>query len=172
MIVDDSASVRQVVGITLRGAGYDVIEGSDGADALRKLDGRKVNLIISDVIPLDRVLECVELPPSSRRRDYMDLRGELLGLVRLRSLLSEPGEPVRRESVVVVENAGMKAGLVVSQLKGELQTVIKPLGPLFSCAEGIGGSTILGNGEVALIVDVPMLVRRALDLQKRSNLSA
>jgi two-component system chemotaxis response regulator CheY len=49
MIVDDSVSVRQVVGIALRGAGYDVIEGSDGVDALRKLDGRKVNLIISDV---------------------------------------------------------------------------------------------------------------------------
>lgn len=49
LIVDDSASVRQVVGIALRGAGYDVIEGRDGADALTKLDGRKVHLIISDV---------------------------------------------------------------------------------------------------------------------------
>lgn len=49
LIVDDSASVRLVVGIALRGAGYDVIEGRDGADALTKLDGRKVHLIISDV---------------------------------------------------------------------------------------------------------------------------
>jgi two-component system, chemotaxis family, chemotaxis protein CheY len=49
LIVDDSASVRQVVGIALRGAGYDVIEGVDGSDALKKLDGRKVNLIVSDV---------------------------------------------------------------------------------------------------------------------------
>ena len=49
LIVDDSASVRQVVGLALRGAGYDVIEGVDGKDALTKLDGRKVNLIISDV---------------------------------------------------------------------------------------------------------------------------
>ena len=49
LVVDDSPSVRQVVGIALRGAGYDVIEGVDGSDALRKLDGRKVNLIISDV---------------------------------------------------------------------------------------------------------------------------
>lgn len=49
LVVDDSASVRQVVGIALRGAGYDVIEGCDGVDALSKLDGRKVHLIISDV---------------------------------------------------------------------------------------------------------------------------
>ncbi|OWT75471.1 MULTISPECIES: response regulator [unclassified Achromobacter] len=49
LIVDDSASVRQVVGIALRGAGYDVIEGRDGQDALTKLTGQKVHLIISDV---------------------------------------------------------------------------------------------------------------------------
>ena len=49
MIVDDSISMRQVVGIALKGAGYDVIEGRDGADALSKLTGQKVHLIISDV---------------------------------------------------------------------------------------------------------------------------
>lgn len=49
MIVDDSASLRQVVGIALKGAGYDVIEGRDGQDALSKLTGQKVHLIISDV---------------------------------------------------------------------------------------------------------------------------
>jgi two-component system, chemotaxis family, chemotaxis protein CheY len=49
LVVDDSPSVRQVVGIALRGAGYEVIEGVDGSDALGKLDGRKVHLIISDV---------------------------------------------------------------------------------------------------------------------------
>lgn len=49
MIVDDSASLRQVVSIALKGAGYDVMEGCDGRDALTKLDGRKVHLIISDV---------------------------------------------------------------------------------------------------------------------------
>lgn len=49
LIVDDSASLRQVVCIALRGAGYDVIEAQDGKDALSKLDGRKIHLIISDV---------------------------------------------------------------------------------------------------------------------------
>lgn len=49
MIVDDSASLRQVVGIALKGAGYDVIQACDGKDALSKLDGKKIHLIISDV---------------------------------------------------------------------------------------------------------------------------
>lgn len=49
LIVDDSASIRQVVGIALRGAGYDVIEASDGKDALSKMTGQKIHLIISDV---------------------------------------------------------------------------------------------------------------------------
>ena len=49
MVVDDSASLRQVVSIALKGAGYDVIEGCDGKDAISKLSGKKVNLIISDV---------------------------------------------------------------------------------------------------------------------------
>ena len=84
------------------------------------------------VIPLDRVVECVELPPGRPRRDFIDLRGDVLPLVRLRSLMSIPGERPRRENIVVVEDAGTRAGLVVDSLKGEFQTVIKPLGPLFS----------------------------------------
>lgn len=49
LIVDDSASIRQVVSLTLKGAGYDVVDAVDGKDALTKLDGRKINLVISDV---------------------------------------------------------------------------------------------------------------------------
>ena len=49
MVVDDSASLRQVVGIALKGAGYDVLEACDGRDALAKLGGQKIHLIISDV---------------------------------------------------------------------------------------------------------------------------
>ncbi|HEY6794012.1 MAG TPA: chemotaxis protein CheA [Kineosporiaceae bacterium] len=115
------------------------------------------------VVPLDWVVECVELPAGSDHRDCMDLRGEVLPFIRLRSLFGVGGERPRRENVVVVEYAGMKIGLVVDTLLGEFQTVIKPLGRLFEHVRGIGGSTILGNGEVALIIDVPMLIRHHSD---------
>ena len=122
----------------------------------------------SFVIPLDRVVECVELPASLPGRDCMDLRGEVLPFIRLRSQFAIDGDPSRRENVVVVESAGVKTGLVVDALMGEYQTVIKPLGPLFAHVDGIGGSTILGTGEVALIIDVPMLVQEHGNRQRHA----
>lgn len=110
------------------------------------------------VVPLDRVSECLELPAEGRHRDYIALRGEILPLIRSRTLLSLDTPVPRRQSVVVVESHGVRAGLVVDTLRGEFQTVIKPLGDVFAQAEFIGGATILGNGEVALILDVPRLL--------------
>ena len=114
----------------------------------------------SYVIPLDMVIECIELSNTSVDRDYINLRGEVLPFVRLRELFEVSGERPTRENVVVVQYAGQKAGIVVDQLLGEFQTVIKPLGTLFRNMRGIGGSTILGSGEVALILDVQALVSR------------
>jgi two-component system chemotaxis sensor kinase CheA len=113
----------------------------------------------SYVIPLDRVVECLELPADDHR-DYMELRGEVLPFIRLRQLFRKNGLEAKRQNVIVVEHLGSKAGLVVDRLLGELQTVIKPLGKLFSHVQGVGGSTILGSGEVALIIDVPTLIRQ------------
>jgi two-component system chemotaxis sensor kinase CheA len=112
----------------------------------------------SYVIPLDRVVECLELSGDLNDRDYMDLRGEVLPFIRLRDLFNISGDHPRRPNVVVVHSAGVKTGLVVDRLIGEFQTVIKPLGKLFGHVEGLGGSTILGSGEVALILDVSVLV--------------
>jgi two-component system chemotaxis sensor kinase CheA len=123
----------------------------------------------SFVVPLDMVIECVELNDShreaSRDRHYINLRGEVLPFIRLRELFAVSGRPPRRENVVVVQYGGLKAGLVVDQLMGEFQTVIKPLGKIFSHIRGIGGSTILGNGEVALIIDVPGLVQQVSSME-------
>lgn len=114
----------------------------------------------SYVIPLDMVIECIELANTSADRDYINLRGEVLPFVRLRELFEVSSRPPPRENVVVVQYSGQKAGIVVDQLLGEFQTVIKPLGTLFRNMRGIGGSTILGSGEVALILDVQALVSR------------
>lgn len=115
----------------------------------------------SYVIPLDMVVECMELQPESTDRNYLNLRGEVLPFIRLRELFEIAGERPRRENVVVVKAAGQKAGIVVDELLGEFQTVIKPLGHLFRNLRGIGGSTILGSGEVALILDVQALAHLA-----------
>lgn len=117
------------------------------------------------VVPLEMVVECLELPEGKRAgahaRDCLNLRGEVLPFIRLRDALGVEGVSGRRENVVVVHCGGHKAGLVVDRLLGEFQTVIKPLGQLFRHLRGISGSTILGSGEVALIVDVPALVQQA-----------
>jgi two-component system chemotaxis sensor kinase CheA len=121
----------------------------------------------SYVIPLDMVVECIELAGTSEERDYLNLRGEVLPFVRLRELFEANGQKPVRENVVVVQYAGQKAGIVVDQLLGEFQTVIKPLGTLFRHMRGIGGSTILGSGEVALILDVQALVSRCAKAEEQ-----
>ncbi|QEL65888.1 two-component system, chemotaxis family, sensor kinase [Oryzomicrobium terrae] len=125
----------------------------------------------SYVVPLDAVVECLELQLDSDARNVLNLRGEVLPFIRLRDLFGIEGERPVRENVVVVKVAGQKAGLVVDQLLGEFQTVIKPLGALFRHLRGIGGSTILGSGEVALILDVQALVQIAsrTEDQRRSS---
>ena len=69
--------------------------------------------------------------------------------------------------MVVVGYGENKAGLVVDLLLGEFQTLIKPLGKLFGNLKGISGSTILGSGEVALILDVPALIQRAVNRESQ-----
>jgi len=119
------------------------------------------------VVPLDMVLECIELSDADRKssdtRSYVNLRGEVLPFVRLRDHFAVAGNSSRRENIVVVQYGGHKAGLVVDRLMGEFQTVIKPLGEMFSRVKGISGSTILGTGEVALILDVPSLVQQVTE---------
>ncbi|MBS4099594.1 MAG: chemotaxis protein CheA [Sulfuricella sp.] len=115
------------------------------------------------VAPLDMVMECLELNPAqrleTRTHSYIELRGGVLPVIRLRDHFRSQGKIGKRENVVVVQYAGQLAGLVVDELMGEYQTVIKPLGKLFGNLKGIGGSTILGSGEVALLLDIPALIQ-------------
>lgn len=112
------------------------------------------------VIPLEMVDECIEFNAESGH-DYCNLRGAVLPFIRLDQLFGIEARPGARQSLVVVRYAGQRLGLVVDSLLGEAQTVIKPLGKLFQHMHCISGSSILGSGEVALILDVPALARQA-----------
>ena len=113
------------------------------------------------VIPLDMIEECIAFSVESTH-DFINLRGQVLPFIRLRQLFGITGSATRSENIVVLNYAGQKAGLVVDTLMGEFQTVIKPLGHIFNQVTCISGSTILGSGDVALILDVPALVRQAI----------
>jgi len=122
----------------------------------------------SFVIPLEMVVECMELQEGSVDRNYLNLRGEVLPFVRLRELFEVESDKPGRENVVVVKSGGRKAGIVVDVLQGEFQTVIKPLGAIFRHLRGISGSTILGSGDVALILDVQALANLAASSEEQA----
>ncbi len=117
------------------------------------------------IIPLDMLDECLELSDAERRlslkRKYFNLHGKALPFLRLRDIFNEQNGRQCREHIVIVRYAGGKTGLVVDELHGEVQVVIKSLGRVYRDIKGISGATILGDGTVALILDVPALVQNA-----------
>jgi two-component system chemotaxis sensor kinase CheA len=183
------STARTVSNISGRGVGMDVVkrnvESLRGALSIDSVEGKGTTMSMrlpltlaiiegflvgvdrfSYVVPLEMVVECLELSSEDRARirssGYINLRGEVLPLLRLRDVFEVTGDSGKRENIVVVNYAGRRAGFVVDALLGEFQTVIKPLGRLFERLSGISGSTILANGEVALILDAPALVQRAV----------
>lgn len=184
------STAEQVTNLSGRGVGMDVVrrniqslrgscdvssvEGAGTTFTIRLpltlaiIDGFLVGVGKSAyVIPLDMVIECIELNEHEADRHFLNLRGEVLPFVRLREMFEVEEDPPARENIVVVQYAGQKAGIVVDQLLGEFQTVIKPLSSIFRHLRGIGGSTILGTGEVALILDVQTLVQRNARSEER-----
>jgi len=146
------------------------------------------------IIPLNMVEECIELSDALRSVDgnanYVNLRGEILPFMRLADVfnpkkidttLNDQGDEVvedaaiggrkHSDNIVVVHFAGKKAGFVVDELLGEHQTVIKPLGRVFQNLKGISGTTILGSGEVAMIIDIPEMVGRVINSGKKQFVS-
>lgn len=184
------STVEAVTELSGRGVGMDVVRRS--VEALRgsaSLDSRRgrgtsitirlpLTLAIIDgfavevgretfVLPLDAIVECVELPATARDPDQghgvFSLRGTPLPWVRLRRLFRVNGAAPERESVVIVQRGDQKAGLVVDALQGQMQTVIKPLGQLFSDLRAVSGCTILGTGQVALILDVTAVLQELVE---------
>ncbi len=130
------------------------------------IDGFMVRIASSYyVLALDMVTECTDFNikelNSKEGGNYIDLRGDVLPFMKMREFFHEPGEEPEKPKVVVVEYSRKKFGLVVDDLVGEFQTVIKPMGKIFSKLQWLSGSTILGTGEVAYILDVPKLIKNA-----------
>jgi len=117
------------------------------------------------VVPMDHVVECVELPGDLRHdgTGVLLLRDEVVPFVRLRHHFGVAGASPDRENVLIVQHEGAKAGLAVDALHGASQTVIKPLGDYFPHVPGVAGSSILGNGRVALILDTPGILRSLVE---------
>lgn len=117
------------------------------------------------VVPLSHVRECVELTrrqvEQAHGRHLVVVREEIIPYVRLREVFATQGERPPIEQIVVVEDQGLRVGLVADSIIGNSQAVIKSLGRVFGHAEGVSGATILGDGTVALIIDVAGLVRLA-----------
>jgi two-component system chemotaxis sensor kinase CheA len=176
---------REVTSLSGRGVGLDVvkraIEGLRGKIDIASTPGKgtvmtlrlPLTLAIIDgllvrvgvaryVLPLSAVEECVELSADEEKRStgrsFLNIRGDLVPYLRLRELFrtSTPADPYQK--VVIVSSGEQRIGLVVDQVIGNHQTVIKSLSKLHGDAETFSGATILGDGAVALILDIAHLV--------------
>ena len=123
------------------------------------------------VVPLEMVDECVEYVGTTSHC-YTDLRGSVLPYVDLRAHFQLDGQRSARPNIVVIKHGNQRFGVLVDELLGEAQTVIKPLSRLFRQAQGISGSSILGNGSVALILDIPVLHTQLLASAESDTSSA
>ncbi len=175
---------ENVTSVSGRGVGMDVvrreIEGLGGTVAIHSVpgEGTSVELAIPltlaiiegllvqvgeamYVFPLSAVGECIELNNQERKdngkRHFVSNRGEVLPYVVLRDVFKATGNEPEIEQIVVVSSQGEDIGFVVDEVIGDHQTVIKNLGRMYRHIEGISGATILGDGSVALILDVQKL---------------
>ncbi len=179
------STAAQVTNLSGRGVGMDVvkrtIESLRGAIEVQSVPGQgsivvlriPLTLAIIDgllvrvgqsrfVIPLFAVEECLELGLEddlrSRGRSFITLRERLVPFLRLRELFETGTKPDPHQKIVVVATGGERVGLVVDQIIGSHQTVIKSMSPLHRGVATFAGATILGDGGVALILDVAQLV--------------
>ncbi|MGN6580272.1 MAG: chemotaxis protein CheW [Bordetella sp.] len=181
------STAEQITNLSGRGVGMDVVKrnitamrGSIGLSSVEH-EGTTISirlpltLAIIDgfqvaaganifAVPLDAIEECLEYV-AQEGGSYVNLRGEILPFMRMRDFFNIGGPAPNRESIVVVKHAGQRTGLVVDTLLGESQMVIKPLGKMFNHVKCISGSSIMGSGEVALIVDVASLCEQIVSRQ-------
>lgn len=180
------STAKNVTGVSGRGVGMDVVKRA--IDALRgtiEISSEKgrgttitlklpLTLAIIDgfltrigeehfIFPLSLVEECVELTKEeasrTNGRHLANVRGSLVPYIKMRDYFSIAGSLPAFQQIVIVNVDTQRVGLVVDIVVGEHQTVIKSLGKYYQGVEGVSGATILGDGTVALILDIPRLVR-------------
>ncbi len=193
------STAREVTALSGRGVGMDVvkrtIDGLRGTIDVTSTPGSgteimlrlPLTLAIIDgllvrvghgryVIPLSAVGECVELSEEedarSRGRSFLNIRGDLVPFLRLRELFNAATPPDRYQKVVIVEAGDLRVGLVVDQVIGDHQTVIKSLSRLHADVQIFSGATILGDGTVALILDVAHLVEHGQQHEERLRIAS
>ena len=179
------STAKEVTSLSGRGVGMDVvkrtIDGLRGSIDVATTPGQgsimtlrlPLTLAIIDgmlvrvgkgryTIPLSAVEECVELPEgieaNARGRNFLDIRGSLVPFLRLREVFGTKAPIEPHQKVVIVSSGEGRVGLVVDQIIGNNQTVIKQLSKLHSSIKSFSGATILGDGTVALILDTAHLV--------------
>jgi two-component system, chemotaxis family, sensor kinase CheA len=179
------STAAKVTGISGRGVGMDAvktaIEAMHGTVELGSTAGKGVSvqlrlpltLAIIDgllvrvaseryVIPLSAVLECIELPTPTGTADsgmrLLPLRGQFVPYLRLRDLFEIGTENNPFQKIVVVSAGHHRIGLVVDEIVGDHQTVVKPLSCIHASLGYFSGATVLGDGNAALILDVTRIV--------------
>ncbi|MCE1225711.1 MAG: chemotaxis protein CheA [Geobacteraceae bacterium] len=132
--------------------------------SLALIDGFMI-MVGSDhfILPMEQVDETIDLPLEAatelQKRGYLNIRGEALPCLDLNGILQPDSTTPDSRFVVVVRQDGRRIGLAVDRLIGEVKAVIKPLGRIYRDARIISGATILGDGTIALILDLPELLR-------------
>ncbi|CAE6888252.1 chemotaxis protein CheA [Vibrio sp. B1FLJ16] len=115
------------------------------------------------VIPSNLIRGCLpfDAKAMSAEHDILDLRGEIVPFLRMNDFLNIQFDPAARKNMVIVQFGSQKAGILVEELRGEIQAVVKPLNAIFRALKGVGGSTILRAGDIGFILDIPQLIQVA-----------
>jgi len=180
------STAKKVTGVSGRGVGMDVvkrgIENLRGAIEIESEKGKgtaitlklPLTLAIIDglmvdvaddfyILPLSAVEGCIELTRADVAKDkgrhMINVRDRIVPYLRLREIFTMTGQTPEIEQIVIAEVNGERMGFVVDHVRGQHQTVIKNLGKMYQNIRGVSGATILGDGTVALILDLPQLVK-------------
>ncbi len=182
------STAKEITNVSGRGVGMDVvkknIEALRGSIQVKSTHGKGTQVILKIpltlaiidgllicieeehfILPLSMVEEIVELSREDIARthggDIANIRGKIVPYLKLRETFDISGTPPDIEQIVVVEVEHRRVGFVVDQVIGKHQTVIKTLGKIYQNVAGLSGATILGDGTVALILDVSRLAQDA-----------